>query len=229
MFLDYLLDFIFPPKCVGCKKNVESEEVLCSECFASLKINQTLFCGKCRARLPNSVKICHRDFPYILGAATNYDGEIIKNTIHALKFRSVKSVAQPLAEILIKYADSLDLSFKNFSIIPIPLSRNRLRKRGFNQSELISKIFSENFGLALETDVLIRSKHTKPQSETRSLAERKENVTLCFAVNGGLNITNKNIILIDDVTTSGATLLEAAKILKSAGAKKIVALTVAKA
>jgi ComF family protein len=229
MFFDSLLELIFPSRCLGCGDGVASGSAACEKCLAAIKINRTLFCGKCRARLPGAKRICHRDFPYVLGAASDYDNETIKSLIHGLKFRNMKSAARPLAELIVKYADSLKLPLEKFSVIPLPLSSKRLRERGYNQSELVAQIFAARFGLAFETNVLCRAKHTKPQSETKSLAERKENIRSCFAVNRAEAASGKNFILIDDVTTSGATLFEAAAVLKSAGARKILAMTVAKA
>lgn len=238
MLLKSLINILFPSLCLSCEKHIRGEGVLCPECFGKISLNQTLFCGKCRARLPDQRKICHRDFPYLLGAAGNYNDEILKNLIHGLKFKYLKSAARPLGEILIRYTEKLHLPLEKFLVVPLPLSKNRLRERGFNQAELIAKIFAEHFRLPLITDALTRGKHTKPQSETKNLLERKENVRGCFTVaqpdplrqsaSEARTIAGKNILLIDDVTTSGATLLEAAAVLKNAGAKKIIALTVAK-
>jgi len=228
MFFDRLLDLIFPPRCLSCQKNLGCG-VICDDCLSKIKINQTLFCGKCGARLPQPKKICHKNFPYLLGAATNYENEIAKNLIHSLKFQYIKAAAQPLGNLLIQYTEALSLPLKNFIVIPIPLSKKRLRGRGFNQAELIAKIFAEHFELPPETNLLVRTKNAKPQSEIKNLKERLLNVKDCFAVINQESVASKNILLIDDVITSGATLLEATAALKNAGARKIIALAVAKA
>ncbi len=258
-----VINLLFPPRCLNCRKNAGSGIALCGACAKSVRLNQSLFCGKCRARLPSVAlpvlrsstatedgakeglptikRICHRDFPYILGAATEYDTAAVKNLIHDLKFRYIKDAAKPLAEFLVEYIESRELTLQGYIAVPLPLSAKRLRQREFNQSELVAGIFAARFGLPLETKILLRTKHGKPQSETKSVIERKENIKGCFAVNrlapnviGAVvkdpePLRGKNIVLIDDVTTSGATLFEAASVLKSAGAKKILALTVAKA
>ncbi|MDO8536841.1 MAG: ComF family protein [bacterium] len=249
MFLDKLLNLIFPPLCLNCGKSTAGfaspeagsvqpkagfaspetgGEVLCAACSSLVKLNQTLFCGKCGLRLASGKKICHQDYPYLLGSAADY-GAVMKSLIHGLKFRFIKKAAEPLGKFLIRYTEGLSLPVQKFVVVPIPLSGTRLRERGFNQSELVAKIFADHFNLALETKLLLRVKNTKPQSETRNLVERKENIKECFAVITPEYLRGKNIILIDDVTTSGATLFEAAKVLKSAGVRKILALTVAKA
>lgn len=229
MFFDRILDLIFPPPCLSCKANVGGEETICRRCFGGIVLNQTLFCGRCSARLPDQKKICHADYPYILGAATEYNNEAARSLIKGLKFQFAKKAARPLGELLARYTESLELPLKGFITIPIPLSQKRLRQRGFNQSELIAGIFADHFSLPLESHCLVKPKNTKPQSETKGLDERKENIKNCFRVENAEKIVGKKIILIDDVTTSGATLFEAAKTLKTAGAKKIIALTVARA
>lgn len=239
MRFDTVFDILFPPRCLNCRKNVKSGNVLCEACAGSVSLNQNLFCGKCQARLPGGASakagpatirsICHRDFPYLLGAATQYDTPVIKNLIHGLKFGYVKNAAKPLAEFLIEYIENLALALREYVVIPLPLSAARFRQREFNQSELIARIFAEHFQLPFEAKTLLRTKHSKPQSETKNLIERRDNIKECFAVNDPGPVNGRNIILIDDVTTSGATLFEAATALKSAGAGKILALTVARA
>lgn len=229
--MDLLKDFVnavFPQKCVGCGKAVGGETV-CADCFSGIPINSALFCGKCRARLPLGKRTCHKDFPYVLGAATDYGNATVKNLIHQLKFNYIRGSARPLGKLLAKYASSLPIKLENFVVVPVPLSAKRFRERGFNQSELIAKIFSEKLGLSLETKALLRPKYAKPQSEARGSAERKENVRGCFSVSRGELIRGKDIILIDDVTTSGATFLEAATTLKHGGARRLLALAIARA
>ncbi len=226
--LEKILNLIFPPRCIGCGKNTRSS-VLCEPCTRKITLHQTLFCGRCGLRLPAGKRVCHKEFPYLLGAATDFGNDIVRNAIHALKFQYVKNAADALGDLLVRYAAMLHLPFEDYLIIPIPLSPRRLRERGFNQSELIANIFARGFGLPIETKALMRVKNTKPQSETKNLVERRENLARSFTARHPEYVAGKNIILVDDVTTSGATLLEAATVLKSAGARKIIAFTVARA
>ncbi len=226
--LNFLLELIFPSLCLHCKTRTKNGDPVCTECAESIRLNRTLFCGKCGLRLAGGKRVCHKDFPYLLGSATEYDGRM-KNIIHGFKFRYMKKAAEPLGRLLIRYAEQTAPSLIGYTVIPIPLSGTRLRERGFNQSELIAKIFADCFLLPVATNALIRIKNIKPQSETESVSERRENVRACFAVKNPGLVRGESIVLIDDVTTSGATLLEAAIALKTAGAKKILALTVARA
>lgn len=227
MSFDTFLNLIFPSLCLGCRKSTKGLPI-CGECFSAIPIHQTLFCGICRARLPNNTKICHKDSQFILGSAADYGNDAVKNLIHGLKFQYVRLAAVPLAELLSRYFANVQLSTLNFVVIPLPLSKERLRKRGYNQSELIAEIFAKRFNLIRNTNSLIRTKNTLPQSDTKNLSERRRNVSGCFSVKNPELVQGKNVILIDDVVTSGATISEAVSALKRAGAKNVLALTVAK-
>lgn len=206
-----LLEIIFPPIVLP----------------KDLKINGTLFCGKCHARLPENKKICHRDWPYLLASATGYDNKTIREMIWKLKYSKKSGYAEPLATALTKAISKIDIDWNKFTIIPIPLSKERLAKRGFNQSELLSERLAGKAGLPMERDLLLRVKNTRPQVELEDPEQRKNNVAGAFAATK--DAEKKNYILVDDVSTSGATMMEAAKTLKKAGARTIVGLVVAKA
>lgn len=221
-------DIFFPPVCVGCGESIAAG-VICDPCRKSINVFETLFCGTCAARLPELKKICHAAAPYVLGAAGRYDDEPLRALIHALKFQGIAAAATPLAEILAEYVARLGLDLQHFVATPLPLSEKRLRSRGFNQSFLIAHYFAKMIDIPFEKNLLRRIHHRKPQSETEDIFERKENVRGCFALGDADAVAGKNIILIDDVTTSGTTFTEAARVLKAGGAKKIIALAVAQA
>jgi competence protein ComFC len=228
MNLDFFSDLLFPPTCLGCSLDL-NDGILCYECQKNIELFNTLFCGSCSARLPELKKICHNDAPYILGAAARYDDSLVQNLIHTLKFNGVRAAAKPLGILLIDYVSNLGIDLKKFIVIPVPLSIRRHRGRGFNQSHLIAEYFAHYFCLPLKKDLLVRILHNKPQSETDDVFERRENIHGCFSLARVLTAENKNIILVDDVTTSGTTFNEAARILKAGGAKKIFAFAVARA
>ncbi len=248
------LDILFPSICINCQRllktqtNTEnntdlygSNQCICYECFSSIKINNTLFCPVCRARLAENKKICHFDSKYLLGAAGNYDDPGLQNLIHSFKYKGVKGLSQVLSSLLIKYIENCKLltylnfsqkdfgeRIENFIVIPIPLYPRRERERGFNQTKLIAENLAKKLNLEI-SDALLRIKDTKSQAQTKNSEERAKNVKDCFKIKNQEMVCGKNIILIDDVFTSGATINEAVKILKQNGAKKILALVVAKA
>lgn len=222
------LDLLFPSRCLVCGKRGAPAEYLCGECAQKIPIHQTLFCALCGARLPHNRAVCHKDEPYLLGAATNYQHPSVKILIRTLKFKLVRGVAEPLTGLIIRYANGLNLPLEEYVVVPIPLGPRREKSRGFNQAELITQIFAAKFNLPLQNNLLYRGRETKPQSELKGLAERRTNLVTSFALKDGVEVPSK-IILVDDVTTSGVTLHAAAEVLKQSGARKIIALTVARA
>ncbi len=187
--------------------------------------------------------------------AALYDELLISRAIKSLKYRFISGLADDLSKLLIlfverllhqgrilrpsltggvgwlnfKRAENLPLVILNFNdnlIIPVPLSKKRLRWRGFNQAELLAQKVAEKYGLTLDKSNLIRIKHKTPQAKLDEI-HRLENIKGCFSWQGG-SLNKKNIILIDDVTTTGATLNECAKVLKANGAGEVWGLVVAK-
>jgi len=227
MIFDLFIDLLFPSQCLNCESKTASGAAICGICLTKVRFNRTLFCAKCRARLPANKKICHPDFPYILGAATDYENEAVKNLIHGLKFRFIRRAAEPLAEFLIQYIEELSLPINTLTLIPMPLGKKRERERGFNQSRLIAELVAKHFSMPLVENALLRERNTDPQSEL-SFEERSINIKDCFSIKNAEFIRGKNILLLDDVITSGATFLEASLALKAAGARKIIALAAAK-
>ncbi len=240
---EILLDILFPPLCLNCQKHLETriatnanintnsreyKNYLCDNCYSLIKLNNTLFCPVCRARLADNKRICHYDSQYLLAAAGNYDDPVLQNLIHYFKYKSFKNLSLILGEIAAKYIENCKLKIENFVVVPIPLHPRRQRERGFNQAKLLAEITAKNSNLELE-DCLKRIKNTKPQSQLKDSEKRRSNVFNCFSITSPDFVKGKNIILVDDVFTSGATMNEAVKILKQNGAKRIIALVVAKA
>lgn len=225
-----LLDILFPPDCLHCKNNLPTEEKadkICNSCIFSISIHSTLFCAVCRARLPENRKVCHKDAPYMLAAAVNYDGPV-KDIMHQLKYRRWTSLVQIIRPILNNYLKNMALSAEGYIIVPIPLHLERQRERGFNQAELIGSIISETLEIPMRTDLLTRVKKTKAQAELKNYKDRSSNVAGAFNAESPERLSGKNVILVDDVYTSGATMNDAVRALRAAGAKKIIAFAFAK-
>lgn len=149
----------------------------------------------------------------------------------ALKYKFAKEVAKELVYCTLEFLKNESLVLpKEDVLVPIPLYWFRGNWRGFNQSDEIGKTLARGIGLGFIPDLLIRKKFTKPQTELKG-KERRENVRGVFSLNPNykLQITKYNsLILFDDVWTTGATIKEATKVLKRAGANKVWALTLAR-
>jgi len=228
-----ILDFLFPKKCLGCSK---VGGYFCSDCLNLVSLDPERICPVCERP-----SIGGQTHPGCL-TSTSLDGltsifaykGIIKKGIGKLKYRFVSDLASDLVEIFLASCGE-DKTFSDFCLekhpvlVPIPLHPKREKWRGFNQSALLGKMIAKNLNLDFVPDLLRRTKNTKSQIKL-SEKERKLNIKDAFGIspNYQLPITNYSILLFDDVWTSGATLKEAARILKRAGAKKVWGLTLAR-
>ncbi|MEK7212732.1 MAG: ComF family protein [Patescibacteria group bacterium] len=228
MNLNFILDLLFPPRCLNCGVGTRPKEVVCASCLNAVPKERTLFCGVCRARLPQARKICHPRSAYILGTAANYSQPVVKNLIHALKFKGTQDAAIPLAKLLIDYTNRAVALTGRETVVPIPLGPRRLRQRGYNQAGAIGKIFAAHFRLKYAPEILRRARHTRPQSDLHSLMERETNVADCFELAAPLPPKSR-LLLIDDVVTSGSTFRAAAETLHRGGVRNVLALAVARA
>ncbi len=227
-----LVDIIFPPICAVCRATVSDLRKtynLCAECEEKIHLKTGFECAVCGARLPEGKKICHRETPYILAASAKYEDKNLQRLIWQLKYQNQTASARPLVHLMTRYWLELGIKFENALIIPIPLHRRRLKSRGFNQAELLARRFAKKVGFPINTSLLRRVRYLKPQAECKNREERALNIQNCFQVKNSGLVSGKTIILVDDVTTSGATLLEAANVIKKAGSKNIIALVAARA
>lgn len=234
-----VLDLFFPQKCASCAK---PGEPLCAACQRVLfkPGGQCLICGfrngtgkicspctwksgfQVEAELPQNLK-------QVLWAG-RYDGAL-KDAVWELKYKRRKTLAGPLAEMLFQKFSEIFPDFRNeeFFVIPIPLHKNKLRQRGFNQAELLAREFSRLSKIQLLANLLLKVKETSAQVDVQNREARIKNLEGAFsATENALIFTKyKTIILIDDISTTGATLLHASRALASAGAQKIIGLVVA--
>lgn len=247
----FLLNILFPPRCVNCAvcltyqtdpTSYRAGEVnrlnwpICEICFSAISINLGFFCPICRRRLPDPKTVCHPGSKYILAAAASYQPKPVSELIWALKYQNTKTAIEPLREIIKKYLQTVKFRERVLTddtvIIPVPLYKNKERKRGFNQAILIAELLAQLLDVRhpkIENDVLIRTKNTSSQTKLEDYNERVKNIADAFRIKNQDKIKDKNIILVDDVWTSGATINEAVRVLKEAGVKKIVAFVIAKA
>ncbi len=168
-------------------------------------------------------------------ALFQYKNMFCRKAIWEIKYNKNYKILNKFSNLLYEYIlenitdDMIFTNFNNPLLIPIPMHKNNLNERGYNQSELIVKEIikidqNKNFNISLTS--LIKTKVTPHQSKLKNKNERLKNLKDCFAVTNDL-VKNRNIILIDDVITTGTTMNEAAKVLKNAGAKKVIGFSLA--
>lgn len=234
---DAVLNIIFPPLCIGCEKHLSGEEnLICHNCIKNIKIHNSFFCPVCLARLNEPKLICNHKkekfggYPFVLASATDYGNPAVNKLLYFLKYRGFSSSVPILNNILENYLKPFRSFFheNNSVITPVPLHIFKKWQRGFNQAEILSDTASKVLGLKTKK-LLKKVKCGKSQARSKSFEKRLENVRGAFEIVDQKEAEGKNIILVDDVFTSGATSKEAIKVLKSAGAKKIIVLVLAKA
>lgn len=242
----FVLDTLFPISCLACG---EEGTFVCNDCKSTITKLEHQRCIVCQKNTPFGLTHPHCQTPFGadgLISFLNYHDQKVADIIIKGKYNFLPGVYEELGKLA---ADKLKAEHQhifadNPILVPVPLHSSRRRWRGFNQAEILCRALSEQLNLPV-ADVLQRSKITKTQKDLKKDA-RLKNVSGAFALSpspllfkegchpqsdgvvGAFTITNKNIILVDDVTTTGATLTEAAKVLKRNGAAKVVCLTVAR-
>ncbi|MCX5703895.1 MAG: ComF family protein [Candidatus Omnitrophica bacterium] len=232
-----LLDFVYPKVCLGCKNKIKvraDNNFVCPDCWTKIKKNLPPFCHSCGRRLDKSgfsKSICpgclkkklHFDRAF---SPCVYDG-VVKELIHEFKYKGKDYLGPLLSRLMIDFIKEYNLPMDCLDfIIPIPLHKARLREREFNQAEILAKAIAKEFNKHAPSDLLLRHRHTKTQTELET-DQRLCNVQGSFAVTRLEDIIGKNILLVDDVLTTGATSSEAALTLKDAGANIVFVLTLA--
>ena len=228
---EILLEILFPEICAACRNPLEGESKnfgICPSCLAAAEIKTALTCPECGARLAEGAKTCHRATPYRLAAASNYGNGVVQKLIRELKYGRRTAYGKPVAAIIAVHLRNLGFNLSSYAILPVPLHKARERERGFNQSAVVAEFLSEFTGIPLAPKhALLRTRKTETQAELPREA-RLTNVLGSFKVETEVRIP-KNIILLDDVFTSGATVGAAVSALREAGAKRIIAAVAAKA
>ena len=201
-----LFDFIFPTNCLGCGK---PGGFACAECLKKIKPPR-------QTRIPG--------LP-LLYCTANYHDQFPRAIIHAFKYELITDLSLPCAQVIAEFLKKQKITFnRDWLITYVPIHPHRETLRGFNQAKLVAQWLSEMLGLEM-LDALEKTKQTRSQMKL-GYNERVKNLKGVFKVKA--NIRDMKIILIDDVCTTGSTLIECSKVLRQAGAAEIVCLVFAR-
>lgn len=207
-FLTYVVDLLFPEYCLRCG------------------IRGTLLCTPCTTTIPFGISRITNDSV----AAASYRDETIRNALWALKYRHKTHIADifasPLHSVLAEALRGHNTP-ERVMLVPVPITRSRKRKRGFNQAETLAQaIASQDPGRFSVACIVRKKKDTLPQARTPTRDERFENLKDAFVVAAPVD-ADIPVIVVDDVTTTGATFKEMKKALRAAGAKRVLCFAVA--
>ncbi len=231
-FHESVLDIIFPIHCIDCKKE---GSWFCENCQAKIRLQDEYVCPICEKVITPDGQTCLScKKKYSLNGlviASSYTQSSIAKAVHLFKYRFIQDLHVSLGDLLVKVLRKTELPLPDL-ILPVPLHKRRLRWRGFNQSALLAEQISTKLlpGIILSTNntTLIRNRYTSPQMKIKKYSERQKNISGSFSVSPDVNIKNKTILLVDDITTTGSTIFECARVLKLAGAKEVFAIVIAR-
>lgn len=222
--------YLFPSQCILCLDATPNGQLLCTPCTDELPLNDygCAHCGKPLAVAVKQCGECQKSPPSFDRIKTLYRyQQPVDRLIHELKYDGKLHLARLFAEQLRNAVPAwIRQNGKPDLIVPVPLHRNRIRKRGFNQSTEIARSAAKFLAVKLEQDLLKRTRETEPQTEL-PLKQRKKNVRGAFEVNG--SVDGLSIVIVDDVITTGHTVNEVARILKQAGAVRVEVWGIARA
>ncbi len=209
-----ILSLIYPSKCVFCEKITERNNLICTHCEENIKINTSV-----QSLIEfESEKITHCVSPF------KYEDKV-KDAVCRFKFYGHKDYAEFFSEIVASEINKNISNIKFDFISAVPLSVKRQSQRGYNQSKWLAEVLSKKLGVPYK-ETLVKTEDNLPQHEL-PFNQRIKNVMGVYRSKGPQNIKNKNILLCDDIITTGNTLKECVKVLKYSGAKNVICCTVA--
>jgi len=218
------VDFVYPPSCAGCEK---PGELFCRDCKTKVNSLHLPICEICGYPILNNgvCPDCQNETPpyAALRSWAEYTGPLRK-ALHRLKYKNDLGLGMffslPLIQII--YAEKWDFDF----VIPIPISKSHRKTRGYNQAALIAKPISLALGRPMFQSSVARVKETQSQIDL-SRAERFKNLQSAFSPNSA-KLLNKKVLLVDDIVTTGATMISCAQTLREAGCSQVYCISVAR-
>lgn len=225
-----LIDIIYPPACPVCGSSI-GKQGICGRCTASFRRIESPLCTRCGIPFMTEgdedhlCGTCIRErVPFDRAASVCFYDGALSEAIRRLKYSKRSSLASSLGDLLASHpvtSEDCDV------IVPVPLHMERLKERGFNQSHLLAKRAANGMPVEVNPYILERTRPTLAQAGMNS-RERIINIRGAIRVREGADVKGKNILLIDDVYTTGATVRECSRVLKKGGAKKVNVLTLAR-
>ncbi|MGA9047528.1 MAG: ComF family protein [Dehalococcoidia bacterium] len=221
-----VIDLFFPRECIGCGK---IGGFICYSCAKKLPRIHPPLCQRC-GRPETSGRYCQECWGKLnsridaVRSVFVFEGTI-RAAIHELKYRNLRTISVDLGEYMAAYYR--DNGLKGDYLLPVPLHEKRIRERGYNQSELLAKEIAKHVTVPVNGQLLVRVRNNMPQARTGSAEERRANMENVFKCKSP-EVAGKDIVVIDDVCTSGSTLEACAAVLKAAGAKSVTGFTLAR-
>lgn len=220
-----ILDLLFPRRCPVCGEIVKpAGSMICPSCFRELSFVKSPVCKKCGKEIVDeTMEFCedcmvHRHaFEYGI-ALLNYD-ETARRAMVQIKYNNKREYLDFFGAALAARYETTIRRMGVDVVVPVPVHRSRLRKRGFNQAEVLAEIVGERLGISVEPDMLVRTKKTQPQKELTA-SERLKNLYGAFRC-GEVPAEVRRVLLVDDIYTTGSTVEACARVLRDAGVEQV--------
>ena len=223
--IDRIVDLAFPPRCAICNELLSiGERGSCYECRDKLTFVVEPYCMKCGKPLDNEeLEYCSdcstKEHSFDEGRAALVYDEYISRSIYRFKYNSKQEYAAYYAQIIYDRLRDKIKSWNPEALIPVPIHKNRMKKRGYNQAYLIAKELSKLTGIPVENNLVKRKNETKVQKELGA-RERENNLKKAFIVNKNV-VELKSVVIIDDIYTTGSTVDSIASLLKEKGVRRV--------
>lgn len=221
-FFERFLAALYPERCCCCGKAVACGSIVCDACRLKLNIIYPPVCPYCGRQISDCRCEKHQKHMERCISPFYYDNAA-KSALMRLKFLKKPASAELFYRAMAKTVKREYAGISFDFIIPVPVSKSTLQKRGYNQSAVLAEGLQKQTGIPMNPS-LIKIRQTLPQRELPAY-RRSGNVLGVFDVNGNVNLKDKTILLVDDIATTGATLDECAKMLKIYRAKAVYAVT----
>ena len=237
IILDNIISFIFPNHCMLCGILMQSKKIICIECINKLPFkhkDKYIFCKYCGNLLVDEDAKCkcisNNSYYFDEMKAAFYYDDVMKYIIHQMKFDGRYRICFDIANIISFYYK--DYIQEHDIIMSVPLNKIRIRDRGYNQSDIIAQVIAKKFIINFDNKSIKRIKNTKQLSKSKDIVARLDIIKDAFVIDKKYinTLKNKNILLIDDIFTTGTTVNELSKtISKNVNVNKINILAIAKA
>jgi len=224
-----LLQLLFPCRCPVCDEIVVPYgERICLGCMDKLQLLTPPWCMKCGKKLESEEEFCRdckeKQHIYARGRAL-YEYRSVASSIYWMKYGGRQEYASFFGEEMATYLKDFILQIKPDGILPIPLHKKRLCKRGYNQATLLAKALGESMHIPVYENMLVRTKNTKPL-KLQNPIERQNNLKKAFII-GKNDVKLKTILIVDDIYTTGSTINEVARVLRQQGVEEVYFVTLA--
>lgn len=223
-----IADILYPPRCPVCDGIVPWKRDICPECERKLPRVDTARCRICGSPVEDGMLLCddcmEMKHSFDSGMGIFIYDDTMRHVIAAFKYKERREYGHALGRLIVDASGDLIENWKPDVIVPIPIHKERLAERGYNQAEILAEEVSERTGIPMRSDILVRKGRTAAMKNLNR-EERRANMVSAFAVPPGAYIP-ETVLIIDDIYTTGATIDAASSVLKKCGAGRVFFLTV---